>query len=94
MYLQRLLRSVRIGRLGMSELEMLKQVCANLGAPEDQVEAMASQLLKRADQLAEERGTNREDELRYLLELVVAGREGKSIEHLIRPTGEDPANRA
>ena len=72
---------------------MLKRVCANLGAPETRAEAMAAQLLKRASQLAEERGSNREDELRYLLELVVAGREGKSIEHLIRPIGEDPANR-
>ena len=37
-----------------NELEMLKQVCANLGAPEGQAETMASQLLKRADQLAKE----------------------------------------
>jgi hypothetical protein len=72
-----------------NELEMLKRVCANLGAPEGQAETMASQLLKRAGQLAEERGSGREDELRYLLELIVAGREGKSVEHMIRPAGED-----
>lgn len=68
-----------------NELEMLKQVCANLGAPEAQAETMAFQLLKRAGQLAKERGSDREDELRYLLELIVAGREGKSVEHIIRP---------
>lgn len=68
-----------------NELEMLKQVCANLGAPKAQAETMAFQLLKRAGQLAKERGSDREDELRYLLELMVAGREGKSVEHLIRP---------
>jgi hypothetical protein len=77
----------------MSELDRLTQVCANLGASGDQAVTMASQLLKRADQLAIERGSNREDELRYLLELVVAGREGKSIEHLIKPIGEDRADR-
>jgi hypothetical protein len=72
-----------------NELEMLKQVCTNLGAPEDRVETMALQLLKRAGQLAKERETNREDELRYLLELIVAGREGKSVGRLIRRAGED-----
>ena len=85
---------VRIEGFGMSEedkseLEMLKRVCATLGAPEGQAERMAAQLLIRAGQLAKERGSNREEELRYLLELVVAGREGKSIEHLIRPVGKD-----
>ena len=77
-----------------NELEMLKQVCANLGAPEGQAETMASQLLKRADQLAKERGSGREEELRYLLELIVAGREGKSFERMIRPAGEDRLQRS
>ena len=76
------------------ELEMLKQVCANLGAPEGQAETMASQLLKRADQLAKERGSGREDELRYLLELTVAGWEGKSLERMIRRAGEDRLERS
>ena len=44
-----------------------------VGAPDSQAETMAFQLLKRAGQLAKERGTGREDELRYLLELIVAG---------------------
>lgn len=58
------------------EVEMLTKVCVKLGAPEEQARTMAGQLLKRADQLAEERGTGREEELRRLLELVIAGRKG------------------
>lgn len=60
------------------EVEMLTEVCVKLGAPEEQARTMAAQLLKRADQLAEERGTGREDELRRLLQLVIAGREGRA----------------
>ena len=57
---------------------MLTEVCVKLGAERTQASTMAKQLLKRADQLAEERGTAREDALRQLLELVVAGREGRA----------------
>ncbi len=60
------------------EVGMLTRVCLNLGASEAQARVMALQLLKRAGQLAGERGTSREVELRRLLELVVAGREGRS----------------
>ena len=67
------------------EVEMLTNVCVKLGAPEAQARTMAGQLLKRADQLAEERGTGREAELRRLLELVIAGREG----HAETPVEED-----
>lgn len=70
------------------EVEMLTQVCVKLGAPEDQARTMAAQLLKRADQLAGERGTGREVELRRLLELVLAGREGRS-ETPDRTNGEE-----
>jgi len=85
---------------GTKELEMLKRMCANLGAPEDQAEVMASQLLKRAGQLAKERGSSREDELGYLLDLIVAGLEGRPVEHLIRGSRSrrqghpDPGNKA
>lgn len=71
-----------------SEVEMLTEVCVKLGAAEAQARTMAEQLLKRADQLADERGTAREEALRHLLELVVAGREGRS-ETSIRPEVED-----
>lgn len=70
------------------EVEMLTKVCVKLGAPEEQARTMAGQLLKRADQLAEERGTGREEELRRLLELVIAGREGHA-EMPDRPDDED-----
>lgn len=70
------------------EVEMLTKVCVKLGAPEEQARTMAGQLLKRADQLAEERGTGRDEELRRLLELVIAGREGHT-EMPDRPDDED-----
>ena len=60
----------------MTELEQLVQLCERLGANPDQSRAMASQLLKRAEQLSAERGTSREAALARLLELVVQGRSG------------------
>jgi hypothetical protein len=48
---------------------------------------MARQLLKRARQLAGERGSDREEELRYLLDLIVAGREGRPIDDRMRSRG-------
>ena len=82
---------VGMGEEDRGELEMLKRVCTNLGAPEGQAKTMASQLLKRAGQLATERGSSREDELNYLLELVIAGREGKPVEDRMRSATEDTA---
>ena len=61
----------------MSELEQLVQLCSRLGAPPAQAATMAAQLLKRADQLAAERGIPREDALRGLLEVLVKGRAGE-----------------
>jgi hypothetical protein len=60
----------------MTEREQLKQLCERLGASPAQSETMAAQLLKRAEQLAAERGTTREAALARLLELVVQGRGG------------------
>ncbi|MEZ5277760.1 MAG: hypothetical protein R3F07_15370 [Opitutaceae bacterium] len=74
-----------------SEVAMLARLCSQWGAGETQSVVMARQLLKRAGQLAAERGTAREEELRYLLELVVAGRTGGSVEDRLRPrTQGDP----
>jgi hypothetical protein len=61
----------------MTELAQLVQVCARLGAPPAQAQAMAAQLLKRADQLAAERGRPREEMLAHLLRLLVQGRSGE-----------------
>ena len=60
----------------MNELQQLTEVCVRLGAPATQAPTMAAQLLKRAGQLAAERGTTRETELARLMQLVVQGRAG------------------
>lgn len=62
----------------MTELEQLTALCRRLGADEAQAATMAAQLLKRADQLAAERGLTRESALAYLLDLVVKGRAGET----------------
>lgn len=61
----------------MTELDQLTQLCERLGAPRAQAMTMAAQLLKRADQLAVERGTTREAALKSLLDVVVKGRAGE-----------------
>lgn len=61
----------------MTEHEQLQQLCERLGAAPAQAAIMANQLLKRADQLASERGITREVALKGLLEVVVKGRAGE-----------------
>ena len=61
----------------MTELEQLTQLCERLGASREQAVTMALQLMKRADQLATERGVSREVALHGLLEVVVKGRAGE-----------------
>jgi len=60
----------------VDELAKVTELCARLGAPPQQADAMARQLLKRADQLAAQRGELREQALAYLLRLVIEGRGG------------------
>jgi hypothetical protein len=62
----------------MSELEQLAALCRRLGAEPSQAATMAAQLLKRADQLALDRGIERTAALRYLMELVTKGRNGET----------------
>ncbi len=62
----------------MSELEQMTALCVRLGSTPAQAGAMAAQLLKRADQLAAERGIARTDAMKYLIELVVRGRNGEA----------------
>jgi hypothetical protein len=60
----------------MTELEQLTRFCERLGAPRTQAATMAAQLMKRADQLALERGVTREVAMQGLLDVVVKGRAG------------------
>jgi hypothetical protein len=60
----------------VSELEQLTEACIRLGAGRAQAGIMAAQLLKRAGQLAVERGISRETALANLLQLVVQARTG------------------
>lgn len=62
----------------MHELAQLTQLCRRLGAAtEAQAETMARQLIKRADQLAVERGIGREAAMERLLSVLVHGRAGQ-----------------
>lgn len=61
----------------MTEREQLTELCVRLGATPAQAAIMAAQLVKRAEQLAQERGVAREEALRGLLEVVVKGRAGE-----------------
>ncbi len=61
----------------MSEDEQLRALCERLGASPAQAATMAAQLLKRAGQLAIERGITREAALAHLLNVVVKGRSGE-----------------
>jgi len=61
----------------MTELEQLTALCGRLGAPAAQAATMAAQLLKRAGQLALERGITREVALQGLIEVLVKGRAGE-----------------
>lgn len=69
----------------MSELEQVAALCVRLGASPAQANVMAAQLLKRTDQLAAERGTSREAELRRLLELVAKGHAGEVPADFVPP---------
>ena len=69
----------------MSELETLTEFCRRLGSPSAQAETMARQLLKRAEQLATERGLSREQALAHLLQLVAQGRQGQVPPDIVPP---------
>jgi len=62
----------------MNEHEQLTQLCLKLGAERVQAEAMAVQLMKRADQLVAGRGWSRVEAMTHLLDLVVKGHGGET----------------
>jgi len=72
----------------MKETGQLVQFCQGLGASRSQAEVMAAQLLKRADQLAVERGVTRDAALARLLEIVATGRAGKVPEEFQPPQAD------
>lgn len=59
-----------------SEKLQVKQLLLQLGAVDSQAEVMARQLLRRADQVAAERGIERLQALDQLLRAVINGRNG------------------
>lgn len=71
----------------MSELEQLTAALTGLGASGAQARTMAAQLLKRAEQVAVERGISRAEALRDLLEVVVKGRAGGVPARFQPPSG-------
>jgi hypothetical protein len=72
----------------MDELAQLAKLCRGLGATAEQADAMARQLIKRADQLVVERGQSREAAMAYLLRLMVQGRRGEVPPEFQPPAGE------
>mgnify|MGYP006902061996 CR=1 FL=1 len=64
----------------MAEVEQIASVLRQWGAEAKQAEVMAAQLLKRAEQIAEERSIDKVSALAELLKLVKAGREGETRE--------------
>ena len=58
------------------EVCKIAKIFVNLGALEEQANVMSAQLLKRASQLAEERGISKVEAAEYLLKQVVEARQG------------------
>ncbi len=77
----------------MDERTQLTQFCRGLGATTEQADAMAGQLIKRADQLVAERGQTREVAMAYLLRLVVQGRSGE-VPPEFQPPAPETQNKA
>ena len=69
----------------MDEIAQLTRLCRNLGASPEQADAMARQLIKRADQLVAERKLMREAAMDYLLRLVLQGHSGAVPPEFQRP---------
>jgi hypothetical protein len=63
----------------MTEREQLILLCTKLGAPNPAAAAtMADQLIKRCEQLMEQRGISRLEAMDYLLKLVTKGAQGEA----------------
>ena len=62
--------------LSSNEVAEIACIFVNLGAPEKQAEVMASQLLKRAEQIAQERDISKIEATESLLKQVLKARQG------------------
>jgi hypothetical protein len=76
----------------VDELVQLTELCGRLGAPPAQSEAMARQLIKRAEQLAAERGQPRAEAMAYLLRVVMQGHRGEVPPEFQPPKPPDPTS--
>jgi hypothetical protein len=70
----------------VDELAQLTGLCSKLGASPAQADAMARQLMKRADQLMVQRSLTRDQAMAYLLRLTVQGRSGEVPKEFQPPT--------
>jgi len=62
--------------MNTDEIDQVAQIFQNLGAEKDKAVTMASQLIKRAEQLANENESSKVDELQTLLETAICGAQG------------------
>jgi hypothetical protein len=68
----------------VTEFEQLTVLCTRLGATPEQAPVMATQLLKRADQLAKDRGITATQALAHLIDVVIKGRAGEPPSNIPR----------
>ena len=61
-----------------AELDQVVRLCRSLGADDKQARVMAQQLVKRADQIAADRGCDRVEAMQYLLNLTLRGAAGEA----------------
>lgn len=62
--------------MNTDEIDQVTQIFQNLGADKDKAVTMACQLLKRAEQLANENESSKVAELQTLLETAICGAQG------------------
>jgi F0F1-type ATP synthase membrane subunit b/b' len=67
--------------MSKEEVEQVAGIFRNLGADQQQASTMASQLVKRAEQLSDEKKTSKIKELQDLLETAICGAQG-----ILKPT--------
>ena len=65
-----------MSEINQDEVAQIARIFINLGATEKQAPILAAQLLKRADQIAEERNISKIDATQTLLKQVVEARQG------------------
>lgn len=63
----------------MQHLEEVTALCLQCGASQEQATVLARQLLKRAAQLARERGISEVEAMDYLLRLMISARDGGDL---------------